>query len=229
VHSDGWALLRIEEHLPSDTERNATQTAGTMLDPSTPQLGYGLDVARQLTANCGAHLEVAELDVRCCKLEIRFPAARPNAGTPSEGTEFPLGTGANERPRDRVLVVEDDEVLLELTRRILSRAGFETLTASSGEAALAIWAAEMETIDILVSDVVMPGMSGLDLASRLLRDRHELPVVFVSGFLKDDLKRDTRLFQRREIAFCDKPFRPEELVTTVRDLLALVRQEARSA
>ncbi len=209
-----WALLTIEEHLAPEPTGAEPEVA------PTPLLGYGIEIARQLVASFKAQLEVAELGLRCCKLEIRFPPARPEHRTPTDVPAMPTPPEAPAGP-GRLLVVEDDAVLLELTRRILAKAGYSIVALGSGEEALAAWESGREQIVGLVTDVVMPGMSGLDLASRLLRDRPDLPVVFVSGFLKDDLKRDARLFQSRSIAVCDKPFKPEELVATVREVLGV--------
>ncbi len=209
-----WALLRIEEHLAPEPGG-----VGPAEIAPTPLLGYGVDVARQLVANFKAQIEIAELGLRCCKLEIRFPPARVEHRTPVDVPVVPATSEGEAPGPQQLLVVEDDAVLLELTRRILVKAGFSVIAVGSGEEARAAWESAQEGILGLVTDVVMPGMSGLDLASRLLKERPELPVVFVSGFLKDDLKRDARLFQSRAIAVCDKPFKPEELVATVREVL----------
>jgi CheY-like chemotaxis protein len=65
----------------------------------------------------------------------------------------------------------------------------------------------------------MPRMSGLELASRLTRDRPDLPIVFASGFLQDEVTRASLSLDAPHIAFCDKPFRPEDLIAKVGALL----------
>jgi two-component system cell cycle sensor histidine kinase/response regulator CckA len=235
---DRWAVLRIEEHLkapPAEADGRAPRP------PSTPLLGLGLDTARELIGDMGAVLEVTHLDLRACKLELRFPPARQaatphevasrgpleRAATPESSASRLVGahSSASARPRSdarppgRVLIVEDDAVLLELTHRMVSRAGYDAVTADSGEAALTLWKLDPESVLLVITDVVMPGMSGLELAMRMMRDRPAVPVIFASGFLQDALTRHSLQLDRPNVAFCDKPFRAEDLLGTVARLV----------
>ncbi len=229
-----WAVLRIEEHLraPAPDEDGVVPRL-----PTTPMLGLGLDTARELIGDMGAVVEVTHLDLRACKLELRFPPVRsPSPATdvsPRVPLERPTASEHPSKPRTanrvpaahepgstlRILIVEDDAVLLELTRRMVTRAGYDAACADSGEAALALWEADPETVAVVVTDVVMPGMSGLELASRLMRDRPDVPIIFASGFLQDELTRTSLQLQRSNVAFCDKPFKPEDLLGAITRLL----------
>jgi len=79
-----------------------------------------------------------------------------------------------------VLLVDDDEGVRRLTERMLRRAGYDVITASTGPDALSI--ARSEKLDLLLTDMVMPGMSGRDLARELMREHPETRVVFMSGY-----------------------------------------------
>lgn len=109
--------------------------------------------------------------------------------------------------RRRVLVVDDHDEVRRLTARILSRAGHRVHTADSAESALEI-AARVPRLDVLVSDVVMPGMRGPELAEQLAERNPHLRVMLMTGYADpEELARtDGRLSVLR------KPFRPDELL-----------------
>ncbi|MFT5679836.1 MAG: signal transduction histidine kinase/DNA-binding response OmpR family regulator [Myxococcota bacterium] len=84
-----------------------------------------------------------------------------------------------------ILLVEDEEELLEITQRMLLRRGFRVLTATSGEEALSIFSEKGSSIDLLLTDVSMSGMSGFELASQLKEQCPTLPVMLISGFYQN--------------------------------------------
>ncbi len=113
-----------------------------------------------------------------------------------------------------VLLVEDEEIVRRLTARVLSDDGYEVLEARNGLEALAV-AAAAGRIDLLLTDLKMPGMGGRDLARQLQRDRPGLRVLFVSGYAgdgEDGAPADAVLL--------DKPFTPEGLMARVREALS---------
>lgn len=116
-----------------------------------------------------------------------------------------------------VLLVEDENSVRQLVRRILEKGGFRVRDAATPAAALALFEEDPAGARLLLSDVVMPGMNGFDLAERILAVRPDLPVLFMSGYTTEDL------FQRgiRDAGrpFLAKPFRPPELVEMVRRVL----------
>jgi DNA-binding response OmpR family regulator len=112
-----------------------------------------------------------------------------------------------------VLTVDDDEDLRTLAADVLGGAGFRVLTAASGEAALDLLEGD-EPIDVLFTDVVMPGLSGMELARRAKRLRPSLRILLASGYwphIVTGLEPDERL---------SKPYDATALVTRVRRLLA---------
>ncbi len=100
----------------------------------------------------------------------------------------------------------------DLVRRILERAGYAVLEAPNGEAALSI-AGGSGRIDLLLSDVVMPGLSGPELYDRMARSRPDLPVVFMSGYVANPDVREA--LGSREVRLIAKPFATETLLAAV--------------
>jgi CheY-like chemotaxis protein len=114
-----------------------------------------------------------------------------------------------------VLVVEDDDAVRAFVRRTLDAAGYTVVEAPGPEQALAIAAARR--FDLLLTDVVMPGMSGRELAARLLASRAGLRVVFVSGYTEDAAVRSGTLPPGQ--VFLEKPFTSQAIADAVRAAL----------
>jgi two-component system, cell cycle sensor histidine kinase and response regulator CckA len=83
---------------------------------------------------------------------------------------------------NRILVVDDEEAIRDVTRRILTRGGYEVIAASGGEEALSLIAHEGEQVDLLLTDVIMPRMSGKELAERFTSLRTDARVLYMSGY-----------------------------------------------
>jgi CheY-like chemotaxis protein len=123
------------------------------------------------------------------------------------------GSGGSEL----VLLVEDEAAVRRLGRRILERKGYQVVEADSGEAALRIFERMAPDIALLVSDVVMPGMSGGELARRLRIIKPSLRILFTSGYAADAIAQHGAL--EADTAFLEKPFTPDALAQKVRDVL----------
>ncbi|HKA60872.1 MAG TPA: CHASE domain-containing protein [Methylomirabilota bacterium] len=123
-----------------------------------------------------------------------------------------------------VLVVDDEPEVLEFATEILGRVGYRVLEAVDGPSAIDVVRRYEGDIHLLVTDMVMPGMSGRDLAERLRTLRTSLPVLYISGFVQDAAARAA--FASEHSAFVAKPFTPELLADRVRELLATADAEA---
>ena len=123
-----------------------------------------------------------------------------------------------------VLVVDDEPEVLELATEILKRVGYAVLEAADGAAALELARRHEGRIHLLVTDMVMPGISGRDLAERLRALRTALPVLYISGYVQDASARAALAGEHS--AFVAKPFTPELLTDRVRELLATEEAEA---
>lgn len=120
----------------------------------------------------------------------------------------------------RVLVVEDDPVVRRLLRIRLCRAGFAVVEASTGEEALGIARTGEEPVGIVVTDGVMPGMDGFELARQIMQWDPSVPVILVSGYLSHFVCRSD--IPENVEAFFSKPFLGSELVAKVVDLAGVL-------
>ena len=114
-----------------------------------------------------------------------------------------------------VLIVDDEEPIRRLVERILTQAGYATATASDGPEALRV-AGTLASLDLLVTDMMMPGMDGGELARRLREDRDALKVLYVTGW--SDRLFEVKLAACPGEAFLEKPFSPQSLREAVAGL-----------
>jgi two-component system cell cycle sensor histidine kinase/response regulator CckA len=121
------------------------------------------------------------------------------------------------RGSETVLVAEDEDGVRELLRKVLTEFGYTVLTARHGRDALLVAGDRSGAIDLLVTDVVMPEMSGRELAETLRGRQPDLKVLYISGYTDDEVVQ--RGVSGREVAFLRKPFAFEELVRRVRGVL----------
>ena len=118
---------------------------------------------------------------------------------------------------ETVLVVEDESHLLEMTRRLLERYHYRILTAPSGVEALQVWEQHEGRIDLLLTDMIMPGdMSGVDLAGELKKRKPGLKVIITSGYSSELVGKD---FGQGDILFLAKPYQPQQVARIIRATL----------
>jgi two-component system cell cycle sensor histidine kinase/response regulator CckA len=123
-----------------------------------------------------------------------------------------------------VLVVDDDRPVRELAARMLQEAGYDTIQAIDGQDAWRQLRRATGKVEAVVSDVVMPNMTGTELLARVQADFPRLPVVLMSGYSADDLR--ARGLEQYPVPLLTKPFQQDELVAAVNRIL---RVESRSA
>jgi len=133
----------------------------------------------------------------------------------------PAASAIAERPAiaaaATVLIVEDDEGIRELASKVLSRHGFVVLVASCGDEARGVSERHDAAIDLLLSDVVMPGMSGPQVAAMLTEMRPSMKVVYMSGYTDDAIVRHGVM--ANDMAFLQKPFTPDRLTNKILEVL----------
>lgn len=174
--------------------------------------GLGLAVAYGIIAQAGGHILVSSEINRGTTFTVLLPRAHeiPELGT--EGPVAPAPTGT-----ETVLVVEDEPLVRKLAVRILAEQGYRVLEASDGPSAIQRALQHGGQIHLLVTDIVMPGMNGKEVATTLVGTHPGLRVIFVSGYA------DHAVVQRgvieEGIAFIPKPFDPLLLARTVREVL----------
>ena len=128
--------------------------------------------------------------------------------------EHASGSGVGET----VLVVEDEPALREVTRRILSRNGYQVITAANGHEAIEVAANQAGRIDVVLTDVVMPQMLGKEAAERIRRLRPGVKVLFMSGYTQGVL--DTQGVVAAGVNLIEKPFTEKSLLTKLRQVIA---------
>jgi len=176
--------------------------------------GFGLAIVYGIVQQTGGHVEVLSAPGQGATFIVYFPRAIAPVPEPAA----PEGEGVEVRRGDEtILVVEDDAAVRTLTRRFLEQRGYTVLEAGSDEQALDLWCKHPGTINLLVTDVVMPDMSGAELARRLTLACPELKVLYISGYTGDAILRHG-LSEGRE-ALLAKPFTAAALAARVRAVL----------
>jgi len=119
------------------------------------------------------------------------------------------------RPRERagrdvtILLAEDSDVVREVIARMLENSGFNVIQASCGEDALSISRAASLSIDLLLTDIVMPNMSGLELAGLISHERPGVPIIFMTGYSEEAI--DGKGISGENRDWIPKPFTQEEI------------------
>jgi signal transduction histidine kinase len=181
--------------------------------PRTRGTGLGLSVVYGIVEKCRGSITVASEPGVGTAIRIYLP--RADAGTipdRAEPAEEVTGMLAG-----RVLLAEDDEAVREYIAGVLESAGLEVEEAADGAAALEMLRSEPEAIDLIVTDVIMPVMSGPELAGEARELRPDLPILFISGYTDDHP--GFRAHQDAIRPLLRKPASPGAILSQVRDLL----------
>jgi signal transduction histidine kinase/ActR/RegA family two-component response regulator len=210
VGDDGAGMSRtVREHAFEPFFTTKAQGKGT---------GLGLATVYGIVRQAGGHVRVDSEPGHGTTFELYFPAVEAAAGE-AAGEEAADGEPVLAvRGAAQVLVVEDEGAVRDLTTRVLERARFEVTVVADGEAALAALADPDGGFDVVVSDVVMPGVSGAQLADWLFTNRPGVGVVLLSGYVAESL--DVAGALARGARFVAKPFTPTALLAAVATALA---------
>jgi CheY-like chemotaxis protein len=181
--------------------------------------GLGLAMVYGIVRQSNGAILVESTPGRGTRFEVYLPrvAATSEAGA----TEAPHAT-AHTRGSGTILVVEDEEALLAVIGRILTDHGYTALTASGGEEAGRIAREHQGPIDLLLTDVVMPGANGPEVAAALRRGRPALPVLYMSGYAADVF--GAVGLDSEDVDIFRKPFTAEDLVARLEALLGTKAQ-----
>jgi PAS domain S-box-containing protein len=186
--------------------------------------GLGLSAAYGVVKGVGGDISLTSEPGVGTTVRIDLPAAadRAEASARSEAEPSPRREDNRDGSGETVLVVEDDEDVRDLVTRMLHRSGYEVVVAPSPAEALTLAQGGERKIDLLVSDVVMPRMSGLELLTRIRDFRPDLPILLISGYSADTvpgsgLPERTRLLR--------KPFTTAALQRAVGEILSRAARE----
>jgi PAS domain S-box-containing protein len=174
--------------------------------------GLGLSTVFGIVRQSGGDIRVESAPGRGTVFRVFFPQVDEpvSAVVENRGGEIPRGT-------ETVLVIEDDKALRKLAAEMLGTQGYTVLTTKNGEEALALFTERKERVDLVLTDVVMPGGRGPDVLKRLEQVRDGFKSLYMSGYADDSVVQLELL--RREANFIQKPFTLEALARKVREAL----------
>jgi CheY-like chemotaxis protein len=175
--------------------------------------GLGLSTVYGILQQSGGGVHVESAPGAGATFTLYLPFREAEAAAPPVSAPETERAGGSET----VLLVEDQEEVRQLMRQMLERAGYQVLAAADGPSALRVSEAHASPIQLLLTDVVMPGMSGPDLAAALARSRPEMKVLFMSGYTDDTVLRHGVLTQERFLI--QKPFSSADLTRKLREVL----------
>ncbi|GID33259.1 ATP-binding protein [Paractinoplanes brasiliensis] len=181
--------------------------------PNGEGIGLGLAMVYGIVTQAGGDVSISSEPGLGTTVTVLLPPASPGSRPAPAGPVRTTGRG------ETLLVVDDEPGLRDVAGRILSGAGYRVIAAEGGPQALALAARHEGAIDLLLSDVVMPGMLGKDLAERLVTVRPDTRVLYMSGYAQPVLHSEGTLDPG--VALLEKPFTADDLLRAVRRRLDL--------
>jgi two-component system, cell cycle sensor histidine kinase and response regulator CckA len=215
VHPGLYVMLAVSDNgmgMSAETQLRAFEPFFTT-KKSGEGAGLGLAAVFGIVKQNGGHIWISSELGRGTTFKLYFPKA--NVATKAVATEPTLPALA--RASETILLVEDDAQVRALIQNLLRRWGYVVLAAPNGGEALLICEQHPGTIDLMLTDVVLPRMSGRQLAERLTPLRPEMKVLFMSGYTNDEILR--RGIQEAEVRYLQKPITPTSLARNVREAL----------
>ena len=211
----GYVVFRV-----SDTGCGMTdEVKARIFDPffTTKEVGrgtgLGLATVHGIVTQAGGRVEVESEVGRGTTFAVYLPATAEAA----DGSRTHPALRETPRGRETVLLAEDDAALRAFVRGVLGAAGYTVLEAGDGAGAVALCERHPGPIDLLVTDVVMPGLGGRQLAERVAGLRPGVRVLYLSGYTPDAVVRHG--VEQATVAFLQKPFSPTALTRKVREVL----------
>jgi len=176
--------------------------------------GLGLSTAYGFVRQSGGDLRARSHVGRGSTFEVLLPAVEPDPAPESAADPAPPDGNDGD---ETILVVEDEDSVRGLVEEILRMYGYRVIACENGETALRLASEHDGGIDLMLTDVVMPGMHGGELAERLRPIRPETKIVFMSGYAPESIA--PKGIVEGEVEFLPKPFRANELASKIRTVL----------
>ncbi len=177
--------------------------------------GLGLATVYGIAKQHQGWVEVQSSPGSGSTFDVFFPRVEARSVAAERSPENAISSGT-----ETILMVEDEASVRTVSRRVLESRGYRILEASSGPEALEVYAKHKDSIQLLLTDMVMPGgISGFELGERLRQLTPSLKVVFMSGYSSELTGKDTSFFRRTRSHFLQKPCTARDLLDTVRQCL----------
>ena len=177
-------------------------------------MGLGLSTVYGIVKQSGGHLTMYSEPGNGTTFKIYLPRVDSPAPSRAMGEAATDGATAG---GETILIVEDDDALRTVAHRALAQCGYAVLEASDGREAMEVCARFVGNVHLVVTDMVMPGMSGAELAECIATSFPDVKVLLMSGYTRDDAAR--RGIASERYSFLEKPFTPAKLAARVRELL----------
>ncbi|MBN1523409.1 MAG: substrate-binding domain-containing protein [Spirochaetales bacterium] len=176
-------------------------------------IGLGLSTVYGIITQSGGFPEVlSELD-KGTTMRVYLPLF----GKALPETEPIFDEEESVKSNATILLVEDEDFVRELASKVLSHSSFHVISAHNGKEALSLVKKHSDKIDMLITDVVMPGMNGLELSKKLLAIRPNLKIIFMSGYTDNVITQEESLYT--ELNYIQKPFTPDVFLKQVEKVL----------
>jgi two-component system, cell cycle sensor histidine kinase and response regulator CckA len=183
--------------------------------PATQNTGLGLATVYGIVAQSGGYIWVDSEPDQGTTFKICFPRVEPEDSITLE----PAPTPGTTRGSEKILLVEDEDAVRLVAARVLRNEGYTVVEARNGQDALGFLEEHGSSVDLVLTDVVMPDMGGLELAAQLRTSRPQLKLIYMSGYAEGD-KLDPQ-FRPFDASFLQKPFSAIDLLVKVREVLDL--------
>jgi two-component system cell cycle sensor histidine kinase/response regulator CckA len=181
--------------------------------------GLGLSTVYGVVKQTGGFIDVKSAVSKGATFEIYLPRYVATEGAPEPQVEEPERAAHRDiTGQDTILLVEDEDAVRSFAARALRMRGYTVLEAHGGDVALDMVRKHQGTIDLVISDVVMPNMDGPTMVRAALKLRPEMRVIFISGYAEDTFRRTEEKVE--DLHFLPKPFGLKQLVAKVKDVLA---------
>ena len=170
--------------------------------------GLGLAIVHGIVTGSGGAITVRSEPGTGTSFHLYFPRPESKVHRQPEAVEGLLNG------KERILLVDDEDMLLEVSRRMLESLGYEVTERTSGMTALESFRSEPGSYDLVVSDVTMPGMTGVELSRRLMEIRPDIPIILSTGFSELITPEEAKRLGIRELIM--KPYDRRQLAETIR-------------
>jgi two-component system cell cycle sensor histidine kinase/response regulator CckA len=214
MNAGDYVLLRVRDTgvgMDEETQRKIFEPFFTTKEVGKGT-GLGLATAYGIVNQSGGYIKVRTAPGKGAEFMIYLPRIDALPETPT----LPERNGGRP-PSGTILVVEDEAAVRSALERMLIAGGYKVVTAPNGTEALKLFVARHDDIDLLITDLVMPGMGGRDLARQCSAIRDSLKVIYISGYTRDSLLSPQTFEEGTE--FIEKPFRSDAILDRIAQVL----------